>query len=187
MSDAPHRLYARQIEFVDQFLRAGSSANHMLLGPLGAGTGQVASGLIREVVERSGGPILIVAPPLLGRLLGQEAEDVGAGLNELSTVRLREVESQFARGPLERAVATVSPRVLSDSWTGHVLARVPWRLLVVEADSVGTTELDVLVSLMAYADARALILADTPAAGRRLARLGALQATEWATAPYEAD
>jgi hypothetical protein len=112
---------------------------------------------------------------------------VGAGLNELSTVRLREVESQFARGPLERAVATVSPRVLSDSWTGHVLARVPRRLLVVEADSVGTTELDVLVSLMAYADARALILADTPAAGRRLARLGALQATEWATAPYEAD
>jgi hypothetical protein len=88
------------------------------------------------------------------------------------------VESEFARGPRERAVATVSPRVLSEGWTGDVLARFPWRLIVVEADSVGTSELDVLVSLKAHADARALILADTPAAGRRLARLGAPQVTE---------
>ena len=112
---------------------------------------------------------------------------MGASLTELSKELLREVEPQLARGRQERAVATVSPSVLSDGWTGDVLARVPWQLVVVEADSIGTTELDLLAALMARADARALILTATPAAERRLAPLGAFQVTEWATAPYEAN
>jgi hypothetical protein len=170
----------RQVAFISEFMRSDSHRRHVLAAPLGTGKGHTAAAIAHDLLVRGAGPVLLIAETRAGRFFAQNVANHGVASVELTKARLRtlDVDARLADGAATLAV--VSPRVVDDPWARHVLSRVRWGLMIIDADVVDIDSSAALEDCAAGAR-RLLVLVDSRNALDRFRWLADAAVTTWET------